>query len=148
MALTYQSPVMSNNLKFPLWFSILTGAYGLSNLFVFGGLSLISPETAFPDAGPSAVFPIQFFAIRHIALGFPLLYGLVKKNTTVLLTCYSIFFVITTMDVALLFINDYYVPVIGELPTPAKMGLSLGGFIGPVVLALRYLLLLNKKSSV
>ena len=131
---------MTNTTRFPFWFSTLTFVYFLSNLFIFGGLSFFYPKIAFPDSGQSAVFPIQFFAIRHLAFAFPLLYGLVRKDIKVLLTCYSMFFVMTVLDVALLFIYGYDIPVIGELPFAAKIAFSIMGFIGPVVLSLVFLL--------
>lgn len=122
--------------KLPTWFLALTTIYFVSNLFVFGGLALFFPHLAFPDADASAVFPIQFFAIRHIAFAFPLLYGLMNKDIKVLLVCYSMFLVMTVLDVTFLFVYGYDIPVIGKLPFAGKVTLSIGGFIGPVVLSL------------
>ena len=127
---------MENTTKLPLWLNGIATLFFLSNLFIFGGLSLFSPHSAFPDAGEMAVFPIQFFAIRHIAFAFPLVYGIVKQDVKVLLVCFSMFLVMTTLDVALLFIYDYYVPVLGVTSFWPKLGLALGGFIGPVSLVL------------
>lgn len=126
----------SNNTALPLWLSALTAVFFLSNLFVFGGLAFFYPEIAFHDAGPSATFPIEFFAIRHIAFAFPLLYGLLKKDVKVLTTMYSIFFVMTVLDIGVVLAKGYYVPVIGELPLWGTIALGFGGFIAPVTLAL------------
>ena len=115
---------------------ILTGMYAVSNLFIFGGLSFFRPDIAFPDAGEAATFPIEFFAIRHFAFGFPLIHGLLKKNITILTTMYSIFLVMTVLDVAVVLIKGYYIPVIGDLPVAGTIALGLGGFIIPVVAAL------------
>ncbi|MEM7371726.1 MAG: hypothetical protein AAF587_24130 [Bacteroidota bacterium] len=138
---------MSSSLKLPLWLNILTAVFFLSNLFVFGGLALFSPSTAFPDAGPTADFPIQFFAIRHIAFAAPLGYGLFKQDIKILWACFLMFMVMTSLDVALLFLNGYYIPVIGDVPLLAKIVLAFGGFIGPVFLALTKLTSLKRHLS-
>ncbi|MDW3646355.1 MAG: hypothetical protein R8P61_04820 [Bacteroidia bacterium] len=126
---------MSHTIKIPNWILVLSFLFFLSNLFVFGGLSMFFPQIAFPDAGESATFPIEFFAIRHIALAFPLLYGVVKKDAKVLWTCFSVFLVMTILDVILLFLKAYYIPVIGEVPMILKIIMAFGVFIGPVSLS-------------
>lgn len=131
-------------MKFPLWFTILTIVLVISNFFIFGWFSLIHPELPWPELGKTeAAFPIQFFAVRHIAFAVPLLYGLIKKNVTILATCYSIFLVIAILDVALLAVHGYYVPVlvkfVGELSLPVTLAISISMFIVPMGLALRYL---------
>ena len=131
---------MKNPEKFPLWFSALTGLLVISNLFIFGLASLIDPSLPFPDMGDGpAAFPIQFFAVRHVAFSFPLLYGLIKRDTTVLAVCYSIFMSIAVLDVGLLIIKGYYIPMIGALPYAATVALSICCFIVPMALALRHL---------
>ncbi len=123
-----------------MWFSGLTAALVFSNFFVFGLASLLDPSLPFPEMGDTAAaFPIQFFAVRHIAFAFPLLYGLVKRNTTVLAACYSIFLIIALLDVSLLLINGYYIPIVGELPYAATAALSVSCFILPMGLALKHL---------
>lgn len=132
--------MMTNPQKFPLWFTAITALYFVTNLAIFGIATLVSPGFAFPDmAGTPAEFPIQFFAVRHIAFAFPLLFGLIRRNVTVLTTMYSIFIVMAVLDVSLLILNGYYIPVIGDLPTAAKIIVALGGFITPVSLCLWYL---------
>lgn len=127
-------------IKFPLWFTILTAGYFVSNLLIFGILSLVNPSLPFPDMGDTAAaFPIQFFAIHHIAFSIPLLFGLIRKDVKVLLVMYSIFLVMAILDVSLLFLNGYYIPVIGEVSLVAKIAIALGGFILPVSLALQHL---------
>lgn len=126
--------------KFPGWFYALTVLLFLSNLFVFGLASLLFPSIPFPDMGHTeAAFPIQFFAVRHIAFAFPLLYGLLKRDITILKTCYSIFLVIAVLDVGLLLVNGYYIPIIGELPYLSTAVISIACFIVPVSLALLHL---------
>lgn len=136
---------MENLTKIPVWVTVITAMFFISNLFVFGGLALFRPEIAFPDAGSNAAFPIQFFAIRHIALAVPLLHGLIRKDVKILLVMYTIFFVMTILDVSLLFIKDYYIPIVGELPTMLKAAFGLGAFVAPVTLTLLKLKSLNKQ---
>ena len=123
----------------------LTGLFFISNLFVFGGTALFSPFTAFPNAGEGAIFPIQFFAIRHVAFAFPLLYGLVTRNRTVLITMFSIFFIMSGLDILWLYIYDYNIPIVGLIPAIANLS-ALGkvivgilGLFAPTGIALWYL---------
>lgn len=129
--------------KLPLWLTSLTAILILFNLFVFGLLTLFFPTVTWPDAGETALFPIQFFAIRHIAFSIPLLHGLLKKDTKILTTMYTIFFVIAILDVGLVLVNGYYIPLVvrltGELPRSATFGLAALLFIVPMGLTLRYL---------
>lgn len=130
---------MSSPPKFPRWFTLLTAVLVISNLFVFGIASLINPSLPWPDLGEAARFPIQFFAVRHIAFAFPLLYGLLSSDVKVLITCYSIFLIVAIIDVALLAIYGYYIPIIGELPFAATLGISISCFILPMGIALKHL---------
>lgn len=131
--------------QFPAWFSTLTAFLFVSNLFIFGGAALLSPSLAFPEAGEAAAFPIQFFAVRHIAFAFPLLYGLVRKNVTVLTVMYSIFLIMSGIDIVLLGIYGYDIPIlslipaIGGLPTLGKVLVGIFGLFTPVGLGLWYL---------
>lgn len=137
---------MTQQLKFPIWLTALIILFIINNLIVFGLLSLFYPHLAFPDAGASAAFPIEFFAIRHIAFSLPLAYGLWKKDTKILLTCFYMFLVLSGLDAVLLFVKGYYVPVIGHLPLWGKIILSLGGFIGMVSLGIYKLTLLDREA--
>ncbi len=135
---------MSDSVKFPLWFTILTWVLVISNLFIFGIFSIIHPDLAFPDLGKTdAAFPIQFFAIRHVAFGVVLLHGILKKNVEVLRALYTVFLIIAILDVALLAIYGYYVPVlvkfVGELSLPVTLLISSCMFILPMALTVRYL---------
>lgn len=136
---------MTNDKKFPLWFSILTGLFVISNLFIFGIFSLIHPYLPFPDAGEAAKFPIQFFAIRHIALAVPLLHGLIRKDVKILRVMYTIFTVMSVLDVLLLGFNGYYIPVLSRIPfigNLSTMGSVLVGilvFWVPLGLSMKYL---------
>lgn len=87
----------------------------------------------------TAIFPIEFFAVRHIALSVPLLHGLLIRNVTVLRTMYTIFVVISVLDISLLIYCAYYIPLIGDLPLLTTAVLALGLFFTPMVLGLRYL---------
>jgi len=135
---------MSNSIKFPVWFTILTWVLILSNLFIFGIFSIIHPDLAFPDLGTTnAAFPIQFFAIRHVAFGVVLLHAIFKKNKEVLKAMYTVFLIIAILDVALLGFYGYYIPVlvkfVGELPLAITLLISTSLFIVPMALTLRYL---------
>ena len=126
--------------KFPLWFNILTGLYFVSNLLVFGLATLFNPGFAFPDLGGTAAdFPIQFFAIRHIAFAVPLLHGLLKQDAKILRTMYTIFVIMAGLDVTLLALNGYYIPVLGDFSLGVKLIIGLGAFILPTVIALLHL---------
>ncbi len=135
---------MSDSLKFPIWFTVLTWVLVISNLLIFGIFSIIHPDLPFPDLGNTdAAFPIQFFAIRHVAFGVVLLHAILKKNVEVLKALYHVFLVIAILDVALLAINGYYVPVlvkfVGELSLPVTLLISSCMFILPMALTVRYL---------
>ena len=134
---------MSATKKFPIWFTVITVLYLVSNLFIFGIFSLIHPELPWPDLGKEAAFPIQFFAIRHIALAVPLIHGLLKKNITILRTMFTIFLVMSVLDIILLAVYGYYIPVLvrvlGEVSVGATIGIAVVLFLVPIGLCLRYL---------
>ena len=127
----------------PMWLTVLTAVLVVFNLFIFGLMTLLFPTITWPDAGETAVFPIQFFAIRHIAFSIPLLHGLLKKDTKILTTMYTIFFVMAVLDVTLVLVNGYYIPLVvqftGELTPLVTFGLGAMLFIVPMGLTLRYL---------
>lgn len=136
---------MTNSIKFPAWFSLLTTFLFISNLFIFGGAALFNPDFAFPNAGEGAIFPIQFFAVRHIAFAFPLLYGLIRRDVKILTVMYSIFIIMSGIDIALLGIYGYDIPVlglvpaIGQLPTAGKVIFGICSLFLPVGIGLWYL---------
>ncbi len=136
---------MKKSVEFPTWFTALTGMFFLTNLFVFGGLTLFSPHTAFPGSGDGAIFPIQFFAARHIAMAIPLLHGLIKKDVTILKTMYTIFIIMSIIDVALLGIYGYNIPIVGlipfvgNLPTIGRVILGILMFWVPIGASLKFL---------
>lgn len=122
------------------WFIALTAALIVSNLVIFGVWSLFDPTFPFKELGEGGgAFPVQFFAIRHIAFSVPLTYGLVKRNTTILKAMYSMFLVMAVLDITVLVANDYFIPVIGDLSTIATLAISIPGFIGSTSLGLWYL---------
>ncbi len=132
---------MRNPDMFPAWFTILTAMLVLSNFFVFGWLSLLDPTIPFKELGEGdGAFPVQFFAIRHIAFSFPLAYGLWKRNTTILTAMYGMFLVIAVLDVSLLLIKDYFIPIIGDLSTALTLLIAIPAFIGSQTLGLWHLL--------
>ena len=128
-----------NTQTFPLWFNAMTGLLVVSNLFIFGILTLVNPLGTFLQSDTSAIFPIQFFAVRHIALSVPLIHGLLTRNMIVLRTMYTVFVIISVLDISLLVINGYYIPLIGELPQMATVALAISLFFLPMALGLRYL---------
>jgi len=135
---------MSGEIKFPLWFTILTWVLVVSNLLVFGIFSILHPNLPWPNIGnTAAAFPIQFFAIRHVAFGLILLHGILKKNAEVLKALYHIFLIIAILDVVLIAMNGYYVPVlvkfVGELPLTITLLISSCLFILPMAVAVRFL---------
>ena len=129
--------------KLPLWLTVLTAVLVIFNLLVFGMMTFFFPAVTWPDAGESAAFPIQFFAIRHVAFAIPLLHGLLKKDVKILKTMFTIFFVMAVLDVGTVLANDYYIPLVvrltGELPRLATFVLAALLFIVPMGLTLRYL---------
>lgn len=132
-----------NAQKLPLWLTGLTAMLVLFNLFVFGLMTLFFPTVTWPDAGESARFPIRLFAIRHIAFAISLLHGLLRKDIKILTTMYTIFFVMALLDVGLVLVNGYYIPLVvrltGELSRLATFGPVALLFIVPMGLTLRYL---------
>lgn len=136
---TTQNVYQDDTQAFPLWFNVMTVMLVVSNLFIFGILTLINPLGTFIQSDASAIFPIQFFAVRHIALSVPLIHGLLKRNTTVLRTMYTIFVLISVLDISLLLIEGYYIPFIGDLPLFATAIMATSLFFIPMVSGLRYL---------
>ena len=136
---------MTKSIKFPAWFNILTGLFFISNLLIFGLATLFNPSFTFPNGGASAVFPIQFFAVRHIAMAIPLFHGLIRKDVKILKVMYTIFIVMSVLDITLLGIYGYNIPVlglipfIGSLPVFGKVLVGVGIFLVPITFALRHL---------
>ena len=136
---------MTNSIKFPAWFNLITVLFFISNMFIFGLATLFNPGFAFPSAGEAAVFPIQFFAVRHIAMSIPLFHGLIKRDVKVLRTMYTIFIVMSVLDIVLLGINDYPIPVlglipfIGNLPAFGSVLFGITVFLLPIIFCLGYL---------
>ena len=128
-----------NTQTLALWFKAMTSLLIILNLFIFGILTMVNPLAVFLQSDKSAIFPIQFFAVRHIALSIPLIYGLLTRDTIVLRTMYIVFVTISVLDISLLVINDYYIPLIGHLPQLATVVLAISLFFLPMVLGLRYL---------
>lgn len=112
--MTQQIAITQKN-TLPTWLLILTGVLVVFNFFVFGWMTLLAPLVTWPDAGSGGVFPIQFFAVRHIAFALPLFRGLIKRDVKLLTTMYHIFLVIALLDVALIFVNGYYIPLVVQL---------------------------------
>jgi len=136
---------MTKSIKFPLWFTLITSLFFVSNLFVFGLATLLNPSFAFPSAGKAAAFPIQFFAVRHIAMSVPLLHGLIRRDVKTLKVMYTIFVVMSVLDILLLGIYDYPIPVFGQLsfidalPASGSVAVGIVLFLLPIFLALRQL---------
>lgn len=136
---------MTESAKFPTWLTALTAFLFISNLLIFGATALVNPNLAFPNAGEGAIFPIQFFAVRHIAFAFPLLYGLLRHDIKVLTVMYSIFIVMSGIDIVLLGIYGYNIPIlgliptIGLLPTLGKVLVGISSLFLPVGIGLWYL---------
>lgn len=130
----------STDPRFPAWFTGLTILLVVSNFVVFGWVSLLDPTIPFKEIGAGdGAFPAQFFAIRHIVFAGPLAYGLWKKNVAILSAMYAMFFVMAVLDITVLVANDYFVPILGELPLVWTITISVPGFIGTTSLALWHL---------
>lgn len=136
----------------PPWLISLTAVLVVFNLLIFGLSTLIFPQFTFPDAGDSGIFPAQFFAVRHIAFAVPLLHGLIRRDAKILTVMYTIFLVMAILDVLLLALNGYYIPLVislvGELPFTVTVTLSFLMFIVPMGLTLRYLRHHHPKAAV
>ena len=135
---------MAAKADLPGWLLALTAFLILSNLTIFGFLSIFYPHWAFPDGGASAAFPTQFMAARHVAFALPLLHGLLKKDAKILTTMYTIFFVMAVMDIGIITVYSYeYIPLvvslIGTLPYFATVALGIFLFILPMGYVVRYL---------
>ena len=134
---------MTKEKELPTWLLILTGVLVVFNFFVFGWMTLLAPYLTWPDAGEGGVFPVQFFAVRHIAFALPLLRGLLRRDAKLLTTMYHIFLVIAILDVALILVNGYYIPLVVQFlgQTSRLTGALLAAvlFIIPMGLTLRYL---------
>ena len=136
---------MNKPVNFPTWFTVLTAVFFLSNLLLFGAATLFVPHFTFPGSGDGAIFPIQFFAARHIGMAVPLLHGLIRKDVKILKTMYTIFIIMSIIDVVLLAIYGYNIPIIGlipfvgNLPTFGKVILGILMFWIPIGASLKYL---------
>lgn len=132
--------VMSSPERFPIWFVLLTSVLVISNFAIFGLASLLEPTFPFKELGEGrGAFPVQFFAIRHIAFSIPLAYGLGKRNPTVLAAMYTMFLVMAVLDLSLIVVEGYFIPVIGELSLLATLVIGVPGFIGSTSLGLWHL---------
>ena len=139
---------MTATKPFPAWFTILTALLVVSSFLIFGWLSLLEPTIPFKELGEGdGAFPVQFFAIRHIAFSVPLAYGLWKRETTVLTAMYAMFLIIAVLDVSVLVVEDYFIPIIGDLSLPLTLLLAVPGFIGSTSLGLLFLATRNGAAS-
>lgn len=140
--------INTDRIDLPVWLMIVGWLFFFSNLVVFGGITLFNPSFAFPDGGAGADFPIAFFAIRHIAFAVPLFHGLVAKDAKILKVMFTIFLVMTVLDIGWVLAKGYYVPVIeplfGGFPVWGQALFGLFGFILPVVATLLTLKRLSK----
>ncbi len=127
---------------FPQWFTVLTTIFVVSNLAIFGIATIVDPTLTFDELGEGlGSFPVRFFAARHVAMGMLLLFGLVKKNVTVLTTMYAMFLILSVADVLLLAFNpDYFIPILGDLSTTATLAVAIPAFTVPTGLGLYHLL--------
>lgn len=126
--------------RFPAWFVLLTSVLVISNFALFGIASVFDPTLPFKELGEAGgAFPVQFFAIRHIAFSVPLAYGLLKRNTTVLTVMYSMFLIMAVLDVSLIVVEGYFIPIIGDLSLLATLIIAVPGFIGSTSLGLWHL---------
>lgn len=134
---------MTEEKPLPTWLLVLSGVLVVFNFFIFGWMTLLAPLVTWPDAGAGGVFPAQFFAIRHIAFALPLFRGLIKRDAKLLTTMYHIFLVIAVLDVALILVNGYYIPlvvqVLGETTRLTGALLAAVMFILPMGYTVRYL---------
>ena len=131
-----------SNREMSVWFKVLTILLILSNVVVFGALSIVDPELPWPDRGDGAAFPIQFFAVRHLAFGIVLFWAFWKKEWITLRALYSLFLIISILDIALLFWKGYYIPLlvhlVRETSPIVSAGLAAVLFLIPMSVSLWY----------
>lgn len=123
----------------PTWVVALSVMVLLGTALLFGLVPLISPYTAFPTAGDGGDFPIRFFAIRHLAFAAPLLYGIAKRDRTVLATMYAVFTVMAVLDVLALGVNGYPLPYGSDISGWAAAGVATVVFVVPMSAGFRAL---------
>ncbi len=130
--------------KLATWFVGLTALLILSNVVLFGLMSIFRPDLPWPSlGGGEADFPIQFFAVRHLAFGIVLIRALVSKDLIMLKTLYHLFLLISIFDIALLAWKGYYIPLlvnlVGETSALVSALIALGIFLVPMGLGLKYI---------
>ncbi len=134
---------MTQEKTLPTWLLVLSSVLVIFNFFIFGWLTLLAPQLTWPDAGAGGVFPAQFFAVRHIAFALPLLRGVIKRDAKLLTSMYHIFLVISILDVGLILVNGYYIPLIvqflGETSRLTGVIIAAVMFILPMGYTVRYL---------
>ena len=134
---------MNNSKSLPMWLLAICWIFFVSNLFVFGLIPFFNPAFAFPfpeETSVAGAFPIRFFAIRHIAFAVPLLHGTITQDVRILRAVFTMFLVMTVLDIAVVVLNPtYYIPVIEgfvDFPGWGTLLFGLAFFILPVSLVL------------
>lgn len=112
----------------------------LAGTFVgFGLVPMLSPGTAFPDAGAGGEFPVRFLAIRHLAFAAPLLHGILSRNHTILATMYGIFVPMAVLDAITLGVAGYPLPYLNGVTGWAAAGVAAVVFVAPMLAVARAL---------
>lgn len=119
--------------RLPAWLNGMTALVAVSNLFVFGLLAFFDPHLVFPSLDEAAEYPARFFAIRHVALAFPLIHGLLRQDRVVLGAMYRIFLVIAVLDVGSILFFGWPYPFIGALPFVVNAMVGLAVFVLPML---------------
>ncbi|MCB9795835.1 MAG: hypothetical protein H6741_24325 [Alphaproteobacteria bacterium] len=129
-----QAPRPEPNPKLPTWLNVMLALVALSNLLVFGLYAFAVPTGVFPDVNEAAEYPVRFFAIRHIAIAFPLIHGLIHQNRDVLRAMFHLFLVIAALDVGSILTFGWSYPFLGPLPLAVNALIGVMVFIGPMAL--------------
>ena len=130
---------MNEKINLPTWLTALTVAVFTMNLGIFGLFTFFSPESTYEGINAAGEYPVRFFAIRHIAFAVVLLHGLVTKNRTILRAMYTIFLIMSVLDVVTLGVYDYALPFVPELATGVRVLVGALFFTVPMALAVRHL---------
>lgn len=127
-----------NKINFPIWLWIIICFHILLEV-ILGAMILFDPSSSFPEIAEVAGFPIGLYAVRSIAVGIPMVIGLIKRDAKMLWVCFLIRLITDLLDLGLILVKGYPVPGIGQLSMPIAICLYAGLFYLPEILAMKKL---------